>query len=70
MDYAQAIRAVADVGDQLPELSEFDVTVPTAIAYHQPIMRDGFTDIFVKEICCNLLVDAGFVDELPHGGIH
>ena len=48
--YAPAIRAAADVGDQLLDLSEFDVAVLAAIAYHQPITRDGLKDIFGKEI--------------------
>ena len=39
--YAPAIRAAADMGDQLLDLSEFDVAVLAAIAYHQPITRDG-----------------------------
>jgi chromosome segregation and condensation protein ScpB len=42
--YAPAIRAVADVGDQLLDLNEFDVAVLAAIAYHQPIARDGLKD--------------------------
>ena len=48
--YAPAIRVAADVGDQLLDLSEFDVVVLAAIAYHQPITRDGLKDIFGKEI--------------------
>jgi len=48
--YAPAIRAAADVGDQLLDLREFDVAVLAAIAYHQPITRDGLKDIFGKEI--------------------
>jgi chromosome segregation and condensation protein ScpB len=48
--YAPAIRAAADVGNQLLDLSEFDVAVLAAIAYHQPITRDGLKDIFGKEI--------------------
>ncbi|MDE4063697.1 MULTISPECIES: SMC-Scp complex subunit ScpB [Alphaproteobacteria] len=48
--YAPAIRAAADIGDQLLDLSEFDVAVLAAIAYHQPITRDGLKDIFGKEI--------------------
>lgn len=48
--YAPAIRAAADVGDQILDLSEFDVAVLAAIAYHQPITRDGLKDIFSKEI--------------------
>jgi segregation and condensation protein B len=48
--YASAIRAAADVGGQVLDLSEFEVAVLAAIAYHQPITRDGLKDIFGKEI--------------------
>lgn len=53
--YAPAIRAAADVDDQLLDLSEFDVAVLAAIAYHQPITRDGLKDIFGKEISRDLI---------------
>jgi segregation and condensation protein B len=53
--YAPAIRAAADLGDQLLALSEFDVAVLAAIAYHQPITRDGLKDIFGKEISRDLI---------------
>ncbi|WP_417281125.1 SMC-Scp complex subunit ScpB [Celeribacter sp.] len=53
--YAPAIRAAADVGDQLLDLSEFDVAVLAVIAYHQPITRDGLKDIFGKEISRDLI---------------
>lgn len=53
--YAPAIRAAADVGDQLLDLSEFDIAVLAAIAYHQPITRDGLKDIFGKEISRELI---------------
>ena len=53
--YAPAIRAAADVGDQLLDLNEFDVAVLAAIAYHQPITRDGLKDIFGKEISRDLI---------------
>ena len=53
--YAPAIRAAADVGDQLLDLSEFDVAVLAAIAYHQPVTRDGLKDIFGKEISRDLI---------------
>lgn len=52
--YAPAIRAAADVGDQLFDLSEFDIAVLAAIAYHQPVTRDGLKDIFGKEISRDL----------------
>jgi len=53
--YAPAIRAAADVGDQDLDLREFDVAVLAAIAYHQPITRDGLKDIFGKEISRDLI---------------
>mgnify|MGYP001361149067 CR=1 FL=1 len=53
--YAPAIRAAADVGMQRLDLSEFDVAVLAAIAYHQPITRDGLKDIFGKEINRDLI---------------
>jgi segregation and condensation protein B len=53
--YAPAIRAAADVGDQNLDLSEFDTAVLAAIAYHQPITRDGLKDIFGKEISRDLI---------------
>ena len=53
--YAPAIRSAADVGDQLLDLNEFDVAILAAIAYHQPITRDGLKDIFGKEIGRDLI---------------
>ncbi len=53
--YAPAIRAAADVGDQDLDLGEFDTAVLAAIAYHQPITRDGLKDIFGKEISRDLI---------------
>jgi segregation and condensation protein B len=53
--YAPAIRAAADVGDQLLGLNEFDVAVLAAVAYHQPITREGLKDIFGKDISRDLI---------------
>ncbi|MFP7675670.1 SMC-Scp complex subunit ScpB [Marivita sp. S0852] len=53
--YAAAIRTAADVGDQDLDLREYDVAVLSAIAYHQPITRDGLKDIFGKEISRDLI---------------
>ncbi|MDJ0820323.1 MAG: SMC-Scp complex subunit ScpB [Paracoccaceae bacterium] len=53
--YAPAIRAAADVGEQDLDLREYDVAVLAAIAYHQPITRDGLKDIFGKEISRDLI---------------
>lgn len=53
--YAPAIRAAADVERQGLNLSEFDLAVLAAIAFHQPISRDGLKDIFGKEISRDLI---------------
>ena len=53
--YAPAIRAAAEVGNQNIDLNEFDTAVLAAIAYHQPITRDGLKDIFGKEISRDLI---------------
>ena len=53
--YAVAIRAAADVGDRDLDLREYEVAVLAAIAYHQPITRDGLKDIFGKEISRDLI---------------
>ena len=52
---APVIHAAADVGDQVSNLGEFDIAVLAAIAYHQPITRDGLKDIFGKEISRDLI---------------
>lgn len=53
--FAPAIRAAADVGEQVLDLNEFDVAVLAAIAYHQPVTRDGLKDIFGKDISRDLI---------------
>ena len=53
--YAPVIRAAAEVGGQALNLSEFDLAVLAAIAFHQPISRDGLKDIFGKEISRDLI---------------
>ena len=53
--YAPAIRAAADVGAQALNLSELDLAVLAAIAFHQPVSRDGLKDVFGKEISRDLI---------------
>lgn len=53
--YGSAIHAAADVEAQDLDLRPFDVAVLAAIAYHQPITRDGLKEIFGKEIPRDLL---------------
>jgi chromosome segregation and condensation protein ScpB len=44
--YGAAIRVAADIGDQEPGLSEFEVAVLAVIACSQPVTRDGLARIF------------------------
>ena len=53
--YAPAIRAAATVPEQGLDLRAPDVAVLAAIAYHQPITRDGLKDMFGKEISRDLI---------------
>jgi len=53
--YAPAIRAAADVDRQALNLSEYDLAVLAAIAFHQPVSRDGLKEILGKEISRDLL---------------
>ncbi|GLP87906.1 SMC-Scp complex subunit ScpB [Tritonibacter mobilis] len=66
--YAPAIREAANVSHQLLDLNEFDVAVLAAVAYHQPVTRDGLKDIFGKEISRDLigrLHDRGLIGTGP-----
>ena len=53
--YAPSIGAAADIGDLALNLSELDLAVLAAIAFHQPISRDGLKEIFGKEISRDLI---------------
>ncbi|MDW3183319.1 SMC-Scp complex subunit ScpB [Roseobacter sp.] len=53
--FAPVIRAAANVSGQDLDLRAFDVAVLAAVAYHQPITRDGLKDIFGKEISRDLI---------------
>lgn len=53
--YAPVIHAAADVSGQVLNLSEYDLAVLAAIAFHQPIGRDGLKEIFGKDIIRDLI---------------
>lgn len=53
--FAEAIKAAADPGDQSLVFNEMEMGVLCAIAYHQPIDRAGLADIFGKEVSRDLL---------------
>jgi segregation and condensation protein B len=53
--FAGAIPVAADVNEQLMDLNEFEVAVLAAVAYHQPLTREGLKDIFGKDISRDLI---------------
>ena len=53
--FAEAIKAAADLGEQSLAFTEMEMGVLCAIAYHQPIDRAGLADIFGKEVSRDLL---------------
>ena len=53
--YSDAIHAAADTGEKNIDLNEAEMSVLCAIAYHQPLSRDGLKDMFGKEINRDLL---------------
>lgn len=55
VQFAGSIHAAAGVSEQLLDLNEFEVAVLAAIAYHQPLTRDGLWDIFGKDIIRDLI---------------
>jgi len=55
VQFAQAIRVAAYVSEQLVDLNEFEVAVLAAVAYHQPLTREGLKDIFGKDISRDLI---------------
>jgi segregation and condensation protein B len=55
VQFAQAIRVAADVNEQLVDLNEFEIVVLAAVAYHQPLTRDGLKEIFGKDISRDLI---------------
>ncbi len=53
--FACAIRVAANANEQLVDLNEFEVAVLAAVAYHQPLTREGLKDIFGKDISRDLI---------------
>lgn len=65
--FADAIKAAADLGDQPLAFSEMEMGVLCAIAYHQPIDRAGLADIFGKEVSRDLLARLRYKDLIASG---
>lgn len=65
--FADAIKAAADLGDQSLAFTEMEMGVLCAIAYHQPIDRAGLKDIFGKEVSRDLLARLRIKDLIASG---
>lgn len=65
--FADAIKAVADLGDQALAFTEMEMGVLCAIAYHQPIDRARLQDIFGKEVSRDLLARLRLKDLIASG---
>jgi len=67
IQFADAIKAAADVGDSSLAFTELEMGVLCAIAYHQPIDRAGLKDIFGKEVSRDLLARLRYKDFIASG---
>jgi len=65
--FADAIKAAADLEDQSLSFTEMEMGVLCAIAYHQPIDRAGLKDVFGKEVSRDLLSRLRFKDLIASG---
>lgn len=65
--FADAIKAAADLGDQALAFTEMEMGVLCAVAYHQPIDRAGLKDIFGKEVSRDLLARLRLKDLIASG---
>lgn len=65
--FADAIKAAADLGNQFLAFTEMEMGVLCAIAYHQPIDRAGLKDIFGKEVSRDLLARLRFKELITSG---
>jgi segregation and condensation protein B len=65
--FAEAVKAVADLGEQPLAFTEMEMGVLCAIAYHQPIDRAGLADIFGKEVSRDLLSRLRYKDLIASG---
>ena len=65
--FADAIKAAADLGEQSLAFTEMEMGVLCAIAYHQPIDRAGLAGIFGKEVSRDLLARLRYKDLIASG---
>lgn len=67
VQFADAIKAAADLGEQSLSFTEMEMGVLCAIAYHQPIDRARLKDIFGKEVSRDLLARLRYKELIASG---
>lgn len=67
IQFSDAIKAAADLGEQSLALTQMEMGVLCAIAYNQPIDRAGLKDIFGKDISRDLLARLRYRDLIALG---
>lgn len=67
VQFADAIKTAADLGDQTLAFTEMEMGVLCAIAYHQPIDRTGLKDIFGKDVSRDLLARLRYKELIASG---
>ena len=67
VQFSDAIKAVADLGERSLGFNETEMAVLCAVAYHQPITRDGLKDIFGKDVSRDTLARLRYMDLITNG---
>lgn len=67
VQFSDAIKAAADLGERSLGLNENEMAVLCAVAYHQPVTRDGLKDIFGKEISRDTLARLRYMNMITNG---
>ena len=65
--FADAIKATANLSEKQLGLNATEMAVLCAVAYHQPITRDGLKDIFGKEVSRDTLNRLRYVGMISNG---
>lgn len=67
VQFSDAIKAAADLGEKSLGFNENEMAVLCAVAYHQPITRDGLKDIFGKDISRDTLARLRYMNMITNG---
>ena len=65
--FSDAIKAAADLGELSLGFNENEMAVLCAVAYHQPITRDGLKDIFGKDVSRDTLSRLKYMELITNG---